>query len=86
MSEHILGRHTAELNEQGTLTLYGPGTQLSLPYDEAYALLQWLDENHRDTLYRLTHEDQSLQEPLRNSASEGVVPVPEEGQSDDYAF
>jgi hypothetical protein len=58
MSERILGRHTAELDEQGTLTLYGPGTRMALPYDEAYALLTWLDENHRDTLFRLVQEDQ----------------------------
>ena len=86
MSECILGRHTAELNEQGTLTLYGPRTQVALSYDEAYTLLKWLHENHRDTLYRLAHDDQRVHEPLSNSASEGVVPVPEEGQGDDYAF
>lgn len=58
MRECILGRHTAELDEQGVLWLYGPGTRLALPYDEAYALLTWLDEHHRATLYQLTHEDQ----------------------------
>jgi len=86
MSECILGRHTAELDEQGTLTLYGPGTRMSLPYDEAYALLSWLDENHRDTLYRLAREDQRAEEPLTNTGSEGAIAVPEEGQGDDYAF
>ena len=86
MSECILGRHTAELNEQGTLTLYGPRTHVALSYDEAYALLNWLDQNHRDTLYQLAHEDQRAEEPARNSGSEGAVPVPEAGQGDDYAF
>jgi hypothetical protein len=86
MSERILGRHTAELDEQGTLTLYGPGTRMALPYDEAYALLIWLNENHRDTLYQLVHEDQRAEEPLTNTSSEGIIAVPEEGQGDDYAF
>lgn len=83
MSECILGRHTAELDEQGTLTLYGPGTRMMLPYDEAYALLIWLDENHRDTLYWLAHEDQGAEQHLPNTSSEAV---PEEGQGDAYAF
>ena len=86
MSECILGRHTAELDEQGTLTLYGPRTRVALPYDEAYALLNWLYENHRDTLYWLAHEDQRADEPLTNTGPEGVIAVPEEGQGDDYAF
>lgn len=60
--EHILGRHTAELDEQGTLTLYGPGTRMALPYDEAYALLAWLYENHRDALYSLAHEEQRAEQ------------------------
>jgi hypothetical protein len=76
-SEHILGRHTAELNEQGTLILYGPGMRMALPYDEAYALLMWLYENHRETLYQLAHEEQ---EPWQSHATK------EEGLGDDYAF
>lgn len=66
-SEHILGRHTAELDEQGTLTLYGPGTRMALPYDEAYALLTWLYENHRDALYSLAHEEQRAEQQLMNT-------------------
>ena len=66
-SEHILGRHTAELDEQGTLTLYGPGTRMALPYDEAYALLTWLYENHRDALYSLAHEEQKSEQQLMNT-------------------
>jgi hypothetical protein len=86
MSERILGRHTAELNEQGTLTIYGPGTRVSLSYDEAYALLEWLYENHRDTLYWLAREDQGAEKPHSDAGFEGVIAVPEEGQGDDYAF
>ncbi|HEX6557023.1 MAG TPA: hypothetical protein VF026_29945 [Ktedonobacteraceae bacterium] len=86
MSECILGRHTAELDEQGTLTLYGPGLRMALPYDEAYALLTWLSENHRDTLYWLTHEDERSEQPLTNTNTGGAIAVPEEGQGDDYAF
>ena len=85
MRECILGKHTAELNEQGTLTLYGPGVRMTLPYDEAYALMMWLYEDHRETLYQLTHEEQ---EPEHHSdtRSPGPIAVPEEGQGDDYAF
>ena len=86
MSERILGRHTAELDEQGTLTLYGPRSRVALPYDEAYALLIWLYENHRDTLYWLTHEDERSEQPLTNTNTGGAIAVPEEGQGDDYAF
>lgn len=56
MSESILGKHSVELDEQGILTLYGPDTRMTLPYDEAYKLLIWLDSN-RGTLYRLAQED-----------------------------
>ena len=86
MSECILGRHTAELDEQGTLTLYGPGLRVALPYDEAYTLLTWLYENHRDTLYWLNHEDERSEQPLTNTNTGGAIAVPEEGQGDDYAF
>ena len=86
MSECILGKHTAELDEQGTLTLYGPGTRMSLPYDEAYALLTWLYETHRGTLYQLTHEDQVSEQQDASVSSPGAIPVPEEGQGDDYGF
>ena len=85
MSECILGRHSAELDEQGTLTLYGSGTRMALAYDEAYALMTWLYENHRDTLYRLTHEDQ-LTGQQHTDPPPGTIAVPEEGQGDDYAF
>jgi len=86
MSERILGRHTAELDEQGTLTLYGPRSRVALPYDEAYALLIWLYENHRDTLYQLAHEDQGTAQHLSNTGAEGIIAVSEEGQGDAYAF
>ena len=86
MSECILGKHTAELDEQGTLTLYGSGTRMSLPYDEAYALLTWLYETHRDTLYQLTHEDQEPGRHSTNTGLPGAIAVPEEGQGDDYSF
>src|SRR5436305_8746152 len=86
MSEHILGRHTVEMNEQGTLTLYSEDAHMSLPYDEAYALLVWLYENHRETLYQLAHEDQGTAQHLSNTGAEGVIAVSEEGQGDAYAF
>ncbi len=87
MSECILGRHSAELDEQGTLTLYGSGTRMALAYDEAYALMTWLYENHRDTLYRLTFEEQAPERPYTDTnPPAGTIAVPEEGQGDDYAF
>ncbi len=86
MSECILGKHSAELDEQGTLTLYGSGVRMALAYDEAYALLTWLYENHRDTLYRLTHEDQEPEQQSTETNPPGAIAVPEEGQGDDYAF
>ena len=42
MSEHNLGKHTVKLDEQGMLTVSGPGTQVALASDEAYQLLLWL--------------------------------------------
>jgi hypothetical protein len=84
MSEHILGRHTAELDEQGTLTLYGPEVHMALPYDEAYALLRWLDENHRDTLFTLVQEDQESELYVKNVGLVGGITLLEEGQDDDY--
>ncbi len=86
MSECILGKHSAELDEQGTLTLYGPQGRLALPYDEAYALLTWLSEKHQDTLYRLTHEVQEPEQQCTETSHPGPIAVPEEGQGDDYAF
>ncbi|MDQ6660529.1 MAG: hypothetical protein M3Z24_06145 [Chloroflexota bacterium] len=85
MSECMLGKHSAELDEQGTLTIYGPNVRLALPYDEAYALLNWLYENHRDTLYQLTHEEEAEQQDA-DQKDAGVIAVPEEGQGDAYAF
>ena len=86
MSECILGRHTAELDEQGMLTLYGPGARMALPYDEAYALLTWLDENHRDTFFRLVQEDQEPELYLKNIGLAGDIRLQEEGQDDDYGL
>ena len=86
MSERILGRHTAELDEQGTLTLYGPGARMALPYDEAYALLTWLDENHRDTLFWLVQEDQESGLYLKNIGLAGDITLHVEGQDDDYGL
>lgn len=83
MSEYILGRHTVELDEQGRLTLYSEDSHMSLPYDEAYALLVWLCENHRETLYQLVHDDV---EPGEENSSPAAIAVPEKGQGDDYAF
>src|SRR6266702_6349180 len=60
MSEHILGKHTVELDEQGTLTLYGAGTQMALAYDEAYKLLIWL-YRQRTTLSKFVQEDAQQQ-------------------------
>jgi hypothetical protein len=57
-----LGSHTAELNKLGTLMLSEPGTRMVLPAEEAYKLLIWLYDNHRNTLYKLTHQHQN-QEP-----------------------
>ncbi len=85
MSECMLGKHSAELDEQGTLTIYGPNVRLALPYDEAYALLNWLYENHRDTLYQLAHEEEAEQQHTDQKVP-GVIAVPEEGQGDAYAF
>ena|SRR5438105_411810 len=56
-----LGQHTVELDSQGTLVLYESGTRMSLSADEAYKLLVALHDNHRDMLYRLTHQES---EPL----------------------
>lgn len=84
MSECILGRHTAELDEQGMLTLYGPGARMALPYDEAYALLTWLDENHRHTLFRLVQEDQESELYLKNIGLAGDIRLQQEGQDNDY--
>ncbi len=86
MSDCSLGRHSAELDEQGTLTLYGTEGRVALPYNEAYALLTWLSEKHRDTLYRLTHEDQEPEQQGTETSPSGTIAVPEEGQGDDYAF
>jgi hypothetical protein len=60
MSERILGKHTAELDEQGTLTLYGPEGRMTLPYDEAYHLLAWL-YSQQSTLNKLIQEDMDQQ-------------------------
>ncbi|GAC1614280.1 MAG: hypothetical protein NVS4B7_06260 [Ktedonobacteraceae bacterium] len=86
MSEHILGQHTAELDEQGTLILYGTDTRMALPYDEAYALLTWLYENHRNTLYQFVHEEQEPEQQDVDMKASGIIAVPEKGQGDDYAF
>ena len=86
MSERILGRHTAELDEQGTLTLYGPGARMALPYDEAYTLLTWLDKNHRDTLFWLVQEDQESELYVKNVGLVGGITLLEEGQDDDYGL
>jgi hypothetical protein len=86
MREHILGRHTAELDEQGTLTLYGPEVRMALPYDEAYALLTWLDENHRDTLFTLVQEDQESELYVKNVGLVGGITLLEEAQDDDYGL
>lgn len=63
MSECILGKHSAELDEQGMLTLYGPNTRMALPYDEAYKLMNWLYDN-RSTLYRLAQQDTEQEQQL----------------------
>jgi hypothetical protein len=65
MSERILGKHSAELDEQGRLILYGPGTRLTLPYDEAYQLLVFLYDQ-RDMLYQLVHDDTDEGHQQRN--------------------
>ncbi len=54
-----LGCHTAEINKLGTLVLSEPGTRMALSAEEAYKLLTWLYDNHRDTLYKLTHQSQN---------------------------
>lgn len=56
MSERILGKHSVELDEQGTLILYGRGERIALAYNEAYELFTFLYE-HREALYQLVHED-----------------------------
>lgn len=60
MSERILGKHTVELDQQGTLTLYGPEGRMALPYDEAYHLLTWL-YSQQSTLNKLIQEDTEQQ-------------------------
>jgi hypothetical protein len=54
-----LGNHTAEINKLGTLILSEPDMRMTLSAEEAYNLLTWLDNNHRDTLYKLTHRQQN---------------------------
>ncbi len=54
-----LGDHTAELNKLGMLVLSEPGTSMTLSAEEAYKLLTWLYDNHRDTLYKLAHQSQN---------------------------
>jgi hypothetical protein len=51
-----LGYHTVELNKLGTLVLSEPGSRIALSAEEAYNLFMWLDDNHRVTLYKLTHK------------------------------
>lgn len=77
-SECILGKHTVELNEQGTLILYGPDIRMALPYDEAYALLTWLYENHRQTLYELVHEELELEQNHADADPGETIVMPEE--------
>ena len=55
MSEHSLGKHTVKLDEQGMLTVSGPGTQVALASDEAYQLLLWLS-GQRATLSSFVQE------------------------------
>jgi len=55
MSEHSLGKHTVKLDEQGMLTVAGPGTQVALASDEAYQLLLWLS-GQRATLSSFVQE------------------------------
>ncbi|GAC1582239.1 MAG: hypothetical protein PVS3B3_10810 [Ktedonobacteraceae bacterium] len=86
MRDCRLGKHSAEMDEQGILTLYGAEGRMVLASDEAYALLSWLHENHRDTLYRLTHADQEPEQQRTKTIPPGAIAVPEEGQGDDYAF
>ncbi len=86
MSDCRLGKHSAELDEQGTLTLYGAEGSIVLAYDEAYALLTWLHENHRNTLYRLTRADQKSEQQRTEMSPPGAIAVTEKGQGDDYAF
>ena len=57
-----LGYHTAELNKLGTLVLSDPGTRMVLSAEEAYKLLIWLYDNHRDTLYKLTQQSQNQEQ------------------------
>src|SRR5258708_18101095 len=86
MREHILGRHTAELDEQGTLTLYGPELHMALPYDEAYALLRFLDENHRDTLFTLVQDDQKSALYVKNLCLVVGIPLLSGGQDEHYGL
>ncbi|GAC1387544.1 MAG: hypothetical protein NVS4B7_20640 [Ktedonobacteraceae bacterium] len=60
MSEQLLGKHTVKLDEQGTLTLDGSGTQVTLAREEAYKLLVWLS-GQRATLSGLLQEDTQQQ-------------------------
>lgn len=57
MSEYHLGKHTVKLDEQGTLTLYDAGTQVTLAADEAYKLLTWLSAQ-KATLASFASEEQ----------------------------
>lgn len=45
--------YSADLSERGILTITGPACEQQLLPDEAWNLLQWLADNHRDRLYHL---------------------------------
>ena len=54
-----LGDHTAQLSKLGALMLSEAGMRMTLSAEETYTLLMWLYDNHRDTLYALTHPHQN---------------------------
>lgn len=62
MMTHDLGIYTAELREDGTLSIFGEGKRVDLPVNEALDLFHWLHA-HREQLMRMVHEYPLAAEP-----------------------